>query len=53
MISSIFTIAGSNPTVGAGIQANIKTLSPIRTYYAMSEITDVVTQNMMGLDSMV
>ena len=44
MIKNILTIAGTDPSGGAGIQADIKTFSALGTY-AMSVITAVVAQN--------
>ncbi|MBI0082649.1 bifunctional hydroxymethylpyrimidine kinase/phosphomethylpyrimidine kinase [Commensalibacter sp. M0402] len=50
MIKNILTIAGTDPSGGAGIQADIKTFSALRTY-AMSVITAVVAQNTQGVRS--
>ncbi|MDI2113715.1 bifunctional hydroxymethylpyrimidine kinase/phosphomethylpyrimidine kinase [Commensalibacter nepenthis] len=50
MIKNILTIAGTDPSGGAGIQADIKTFSALGTY-AMSVITAVVAQNTQGVRS--
>lgn len=50
MIKNILTIAGTDPSGGAGIQADIKTFSALSTY-AMSVITAVVAQNTQGVKS--
>ncbi len=50
MIKNILTIAGTDPSGGAGMQADIKTFSAFRTY-AMSVITAVVAQNTQGVKS--
>lgn len=50
MIKNILTIAGTDPSGGAGIQADIKTFSAFGTY-AMSVITAVVAQNTQGVKS--
>lgn len=52
MIRNILTIAGTDPSGGAGIQADIKTFSALGTY-AMSVITAVVAQNTQGVRSFV
>lgn len=50
MIKNILTIAGTDPSGGAGIQADLKTFSAFGTY-AMSVITAVVAQNTQGVKS--
>ncbi|MCB8878242.1 bifunctional hydroxymethylpyrimidine kinase/phosphomethylpyrimidine kinase [Acidisoma silvae] len=52
VIPNILTIAGTDPTGGAGIQADIKTFSAFGTY-AMSVITAVVAQNTQGVRAFV
>ncbi|USI75169.1 bifunctional hydroxymethylpyrimidine kinase/phosphomethylpyrimidine kinase [Sphingomonas morindae] len=52
MIANVLTIAGTDPTGGAGIQADIKTFSALGAY-AMSAITAVVAQNTRGVRSFV
>jgi hydroxymethylpyrimidine/phosphomethylpyrimidine kinase len=52
MIANILTIAGTDPSGGAGIQADIKTFSALGTY-ATSAITAVVAQNTQGVRSYV
>lgn len=44
MIANVLSIAGTDPTGGAGIQADIKTISALGGY-AMAAITAVVAQN--------
>lgn len=51
-IANVLTIAGTDPTGGAGIQADIKTFSALGAY-AMSAITAVVAQNTQGVRSFV
>lgn len=41
MISNVLTIAGTDPTGGAGMQADLKTFSALGAY-GMSAITAVV-----------
>lgn len=48
MIFNILSIAGTDPTGGAGIQAYLKTFSALGTY-GMSVITAVVAQNTQGV----
>jgi hydroxymethylpyrimidine/phosphomethylpyrimidine kinase len=48
MIKNILTIAGSDSSGGAGIQADIKTISALGGY-AMSVITAVTAQNTSGV----
>ncbi|CAK7192498.1 Hydroxymethylpyrimidine/phosphomethylpyrimidine kinase [Commensalibacter sp. Nvir] len=50
MIKNVLTIAGTDPSGGAGIQADIKTFSALGCY-AMSVITSVVAQNTQGVIS--
>ncbi|MDE6394512.1 MAG: bifunctional hydroxymethylpyrimidine kinase/phosphomethylpyrimidine kinase [Duncaniella sp.] len=47
---SVLTIAGSDPSGGAGIQADIKTISALGCY-AMSVITSLTAQNTVGVRS--
>ncbi|MCI7768528.1 MAG: bifunctional hydroxymethylpyrimidine kinase/phosphomethylpyrimidine kinase [Oscillospiraceae bacterium] len=47
-IKKILTCAGSDPCGGAGIQADIKTISSFG-HFAMSAITAVTAQNTMGV----
>ena len=48
--SKILIIAGSDSSGGAGIQADIKTVSALGGY-AMTSITAVTTQNTTGVNS--
>jgi len=48
MISNILSIAGSDPSGGAGIQADIKTISA-NGGYAMAVITALTAQNTQGV----
>lgn len=50
MIKNILSIAGSDPTGGAGIQADIKAISA-NGGYAMTVITALVAQNTQGVQS--
>ncbi|MGQ8634171.1 bifunctional hydroxymethylpyrimidine kinase/phosphomethylpyrimidine kinase [Agrobacterium sp. DKPNP3] len=52
MIANVLTIAGTDPSGGAGIQADIKTFSALGAY-ATSVITAVVAQNTQGVRSFV
>jgi hydroxymethylpyrimidine/phosphomethylpyrimidine kinase len=52
MIPNILSIAGTDPTGGAGIQADLKTFSALGAY-GMSVITAVVSQNTQGVRSFV
>jgi hydroxymethylpyrimidine/phosphomethylpyrimidine kinase len=45
----VLTIAGSDPSGGAGIQADLKTISACRCY-GMSAITAVVVENTVGVE---
>lgn len=49
-IPHILSIAGTDPSGGAGMQADIKTFSAMKTY-AMSAVTAVVAQNTSGVRS--
>ena len=48
MISNVLTVAGTDPTGGAGIQADLKVFSAHGTY-GMSVVTAVVAQNTRGV----
>lgn len=48
MIKKVLTIAGSDSSGGAGIQADIKTITCMG-HYAMSAITSLTAQNTMGV----
>src|SRR5271168_1798138 len=48
MIPNVLTIAGSDPSGGAGIQADLKTFSALGGY-AMSVITALTAQNTRGV----
>ena len=48
MIANVLTIAGTDPSGGAGIQADLKTFSALGAY-GMSAITAVVAQNTCGV----
>lgn len=48
MIANVFSIAGTDPTGGAGIHADLKTFSAMGTY-GMAAITAVVAQNTSGV----
>ncbi|VBF83564.1 bifunctional hydroxymethylpyrimidine kinase/phosphomethylpyrimidine kinase [Burkholderia pseudomallei] len=50
MIANVLTIAGTDPTGGAGIQADLKAFSAMRAY-GMAAITAVVAQNTTGVRS--
>src|SRR5690554_3189484 len=47
-VSCALTIAGTDPTGGAGIQADLKTFQELQSY-GMSVITSVVAQNTTGV----
>jgi hydroxymethylpyrimidine/phosphomethylpyrimidine kinase len=48
MIPNVLTIAGSDPSGGAGIQADLKTFSALGGY-GMSVLTGLTAQNTMGV----
>ncbi|MEN0001921.1 MAG: bifunctional hydroxymethylpyrimidine kinase/phosphomethylpyrimidine kinase, partial [Pseudomonadota bacterium] len=48
MIPNVLSIAGSDPSGGAGIQADIKAISANRAY-AMAAITALTAQNTQGV----
>ena len=50
MIANVLTIAGTDPSGGAGISADLKTFSALGTY-GMAAITAVVAQNTTGVRS--
>lgn len=50
MIPNVLTIAGTDPTGGAGVQADLKTFSALGAY-GMDAITAVVAQNTCGVRS--
>ena len=47
---TVLSIAGSDPSGGAGIQADIKTISALGCY-AMTAITSLTAQNTTGVSS--
>src|SRR5690625_7292043 len=49
-VACSLTIAGTDPTGGAGIQADLKTFQELRSY-GMSVITSVVAQNTTGVQA--
>src|SRR5688572_1670092 len=49
MIHTVLTIAGSDPSGGAGIQADLKTFSRLKVY-GMAAITALTAQNTTGVD---
>lgn len=49
MIPNVLTIAGTDPSGGAGIQADLKTFSALGAY-GMSVVTALVAQNTQGVD---
>ena len=49
-VACSLTIAGTDPTGGAGIQADLKTFQELKSY-GMSVITSVVAQNTTGVQS--
>ncbi len=51
MIPNVLTIAGTDPTGGAGIQADLKTFSALGAY-GMSVVTALVAQNTRGVRSL-
>ncbi|MGA0123894.1 MAG: bifunctional hydroxymethylpyrimidine kinase/phosphomethylpyrimidine kinase, partial [Pelagibacteraceae bacterium] len=50
--SKVLIIAGSDSSGGAGIQADIKTVTALGSY-AMTAITAVTSQNTTGVNSIV
>ena len=50
MIANVLTIAGTDPSGGAGIQADIKAISALGAY-ACSVVSAVVAQNTCGVRS--
>jgi len=50
VVKTALTIAGSDPSGGAGIQADLKTFSRLRVY-GMSVITALTAQNTTGVES--
>ena len=50
MIANVLTIAGTDPSGGAGIQADIKAISALGAY-ACAAVTAVVAQNTQGVRS--
>ena len=50
--SKILIIAGSDPSGGAGIQADIKTVTALGSY-AMTAITALTVQNTTGVKSII
>ena len=50
--SKILIIAGSDPSGGAGIQADIKTVTSLGSY-AMTAITALTVQNTLGVNSVI
>jgi hydroxymethylpyrimidine/phosphomethylpyrimidine kinase len=50
VIANVLTIAGTDPSGGAGLQADLKTFSALGVY-GMSAITAVVAQNTQGVRS--
>src|SRR5690625_3488522 len=49
-VACALTIAGTDPTGGAGIQADLKTFQELQSY-GMSVITSVLAQNTTGVQS--
>ena len=50
--SKILIIAGSDSSGGAGIQADIKTVTALGSY-AMTAVTAVTAQNTQGVDNII
>src|SRR5208337_3738128 len=51
-IPRALTIAGSDPSGGAGIQADLKTFSALGVY-AMTAVTALTSQNTLGIDGII
>ncbi|HYA41079.1 MAG TPA: bifunctional hydroxymethylpyrimidine kinase/phosphomethylpyrimidine kinase [Syntrophobacteraceae bacterium] len=51
-IPRALTIAGSDPSGGAGIQADLKTFSALRVY-AVSAVTALTSQNTLGINGII
>jgi hydroxymethylpyrimidine/phosphomethylpyrimidine kinase len=49
-ISNVLTIAGTDPSGGSGVQADLKTFSALGVY-GMSAITALVAQNTLGVNA--
>lgn len=49
-MKTVLTIAGSDPSGGAGIQADIKTIT-VHGLYAMSAVTALTVQNTLGVSA--
>lgn len=49
-VPNLLTIAGTDPSGGAGIQADLKAFSALGAYYGMSVVTALVAQNTRGVD---
>ena len=47
-MKKVLTIAGTDPTGGAGVQADLKTMTAHKVY-GMSIITALVAQNTLGV----
>lgn len=50
MIPNVLTIAGSDPSGGAGIQADLKTFAALRCY-GLSALTALTVQNTQGVEN--
>jgi hydroxymethylpyrimidine/phosphomethylpyrimidine kinase len=48
MVANILSIAGTDPTAGAGIQADLKTFSALGCY-GLTVVTSIVAQNTLGV----
>ena len=48
IMKKVLTIAGTDPTGGAGVQADLKTMTAHKVY-GMSIITALVAQNTLGV----
>ena len=48
MVKTVLTIAGSDPSGGAGIEADIKVIT-VHRQYAMSVLTALTAQNTRGV----